>query len=294
MLGVLGYLLYTAYAFGHPSLSNRDVRQNVTEVAVEGYSGTLNDESSNVADEKIQVVFLTAANAAYEGPRKLAVAAARTCELFDRIMEHDEATVRDLPFYSTHMLPLLQARNRGWGYWSFKPITALHAFSSMRDGDILVYHDAGARVDCRSAARRAQLRAWVSLLDPAGGKDALAFQMRYLECNWHKADSLAHLGVLHDSAIIETGQLHATFWMLRKTPATQALLRAWLDVFETPHLVNDEPSVIPNLIPFFDHRHDQAVWSVLRKRHPGAIILPDPQYSHDSPLQSRHLAPADE
>jgi hypothetical protein len=289
-------VLATARAAGVTTLSTPlqheaivDSRGDLVDARAAAVSPT-----SPIEEWQPKFVFVTASDKAYAAQRKSTVANAHSCGIFDRVIEHDERSIQDVPGYAEYMLPLLRAPNRGWGYWVFKPLIALEAFSAMAEGDVLVYHDAGARVDCRTEARRGVLRDWAALLEPSGGKDALAFQMHYRECNWNKGDTLAFLGVLDNEGVTMTGQFHATFWLLRKSPASEALLRQWLAVFAHPHIVNDAPSVVQlrTCPSFHDHRHDQAVWSVLRKLHPGTAVLPDPQYSHDSPLQSRHLQPA--
>lgn len=51
-----------------------------------------------------------------------------------------------------------------------------------------------------------------------------------------------------------------------KTLYTIHLVNEWLSLAMNPQLINDAPSIMPEDPAFIDHRHDQAIWSLLIKK----------------------------
>ena len=91
------------------------------------------------------------------------------------------------------------------------------------------------------------------------------------ENQWTKRDLLEKLGMSDTTS----GQLMATSFIIRNTPETHTLVRQWRDLCEQYALIDDEPSVAgPEANGFREHRHDQSVWSLLRKQF-GAVVLDD-------------------
>jgi len=67
--------------------------------------------------------------------------------------------------------------------------------------------------------------------------------------------------------IVETNQIMATVWIIRKTPRTEKFLKSWLNLatINNYHFVDDSPSILPNSENFVEHRHDQSIFSLLIK-----------------------------
>jgi hypothetical protein len=231
-----------------------------------------------------RLVLVTCANEYYADRRRQVVAAAQdpACNgIFSRVIEHDEHTITALPGYNETVAPMLAAYPRGWGYWAWKPLVVLAALQSLADdgSEALVYLDSGLSLRCNSVNR--EYAESLALISPSTGRDVTATYVgkagdrNYLEYKWTKADLLAHLGALDNATVLNSQQFLGGFMFLRKTRASVALVQRWLDVFRTPHLVNDEGSVLPNKRGFSSHRHDQSAWSVLRKMHEGTAVIGD-------------------
>lgn len=225
-------------------------------------------------------MLLTCSNRAYASRRSQLVRAAKACgnATFSRIVQHDENTIALLPGYGT-IAPLLTdaSNSRGWGFWAWKPIVVLAALEGLADDEALLYLDAGLDLKCERGREREYGR-FLQRIAPWTGRDVTAVPQPSsdsVERLWTKADTLAHFGVLNNSAVFNSQQYFGGYFFLRKTPASVALVQRWLDTFRTPQLVNDAPSVLPNFHRFRGHRHDQSVWSVLRKLHPGTAVITD-------------------
>ena len=47
---------------------------------------------------------------------------------------------------------------------------------------------------------------------------------------------------------------------------TRTLVNRWYELCCNYHLIDDSPSIAPNLPEFIEHRHDQAIFSLLTKK----------------------------
>jgi hypothetical protein len=55
--------------------------------------------------------------------------------------------------------------------------------------------------------------------------------------------------------------------MIRKTPNTESIMKEWLHMCCNYHDITDEPSIIPNQSEYDEHRHDQALLSIVLHKH---------------------------
>jgi len=88
--------------------------------------------------------------------------------------------------------------------------------------------------------------------------------------------------------VTHTGQLIGGVWFLRVQPSTEALLQRWAEVTtaETYRFVDDSPTTLPNAPSFVEHRHDQSVWSVLRKLAGGPLTDDITHRNASSPVRA--------
>ena len=178
---------------------------------------------------------------------------------------------------------------RGCGYWTWKPQALLQTLLAVPEGDVVVYVDAGASLHPENCAR---FWHYVTLA-AAHPHSVLSFQMlaarQPVEAAWSKADSARHFNLSADSEHLQSPQLHATYFFLTHSASTLALVREWRDaaVAEGYHLVDDSPSARAAEAPgFVEHRHDQSLWSLLRKARGAALLVPDDAAQGGAPVQS--------
>jgi hypothetical protein len=215
------------------------------------------------------------------------VAEARHSGFFDSI---HALTVPDLDadFLAAHG-SFLSTRVRGCGYWTWKPQTVVQTLRVADEGDVVVYADAGASLHSENCGRF-----WEYVALAAAHPDhVVSFEMASArqphEDAWCKGDTSAVLNVSAGSALLESPQLHATYFFMVKTAGIVALVTRWRDlaVSEGYHLIDDSPTVrVPNSARFVEHRHDQALWSLLRKVTRTAVVVPDDAARGDAPVQS--------
>ncbi|MBD8891509.1 hypothetical protein [Roseibium litorale] len=200
---------------------------------------------------------------------------ARGLKVFDRI---SLLTEDDLdPAFRLRFADKLTPNVRGFGYWIWKPQAVLQELLRLQDGDLLVYADAGCHLNPGGVARLKEYLE-IAASAPSG---ILAFQLRapdrpdltgtdrtpeLTDSQWIKGDLVDHFGVRDQAAILETPTIVATTFVMRKCPQTLDFLRKWIAVFEADFsLIDDTPSKSENLEGFIEHRHDQAIFSILCK-----------------------------
>lgn len=169
------------------------------------------------------------------------------------------------------------ARNRrGYGYWIWKPLVILETMRRAAPGDIVVYADAGCSVYANPDARR-NMAEWVaSCVSSPVGRVARANGCK--ESRYNKGDTIDLLGVARDSPHLGSSQIEAGVQLVRNTPLNETFIRDWFDLMtrDSYHYVTDAPSRACNPDGFKEHRHDQAIYSLMLKTR-GGVILPPPR-----------------
>lgn len=162
------------------------------------------------------------------------------------------------PRWKLHVQNLYSARNRGGGFWFWKPLLIHKHLQELQDGDFLIYSDSDM-LDFFS---------WLPLLLETMMEwkaNYAQYQMPYLEQEWTKRDVYETLCPNRNMEMDKSRQYAGGHVIVRKDEATMALIQDWLDAVANYHWVNDEPSTVPNLQAFREHRHDQSLLSLLLK-----------------------------
>ena len=180
---------------------------------------------------------------------------------FDDIRIYDAQSL-PLPWKENH-LSFMQQNPRGFGYWIWKPVVILDALLACREGDTLVYLDAGYSLNSDGIDR---FHEYVEL---AGDSEfrMLSFQNAVTEAYFSKADLAARLGLSLKSSEMKTSQLTANIMLMQRTKANVDLLQDWItiSVEDNYRYSDDSPSKLANHARFSEHRHDQSIASLLRK-----------------------------
>jgi hypothetical protein len=175
-------------------------------------------------------------------------------------------------FYVQHG-KFLEENKRGYGYWLWKPYLIKKQLEAMEENDILVYADARCTLNVYGHSRLIQYFDLVNK-SPFG---ILSFQTEYLEKTYTKMDLLAYLKA---QDFLASGQLNCTLCIIRKCAHSVKLVNKWYETCCIYDLINDRPSRLPNDATFKDHRHDQSVWSLLRKKY-GSVVIEDETWFPD-------------
>lgn len=179
---------------------------------------------------------------------------------FDEICMYNEDDL-DSDFYE-HFKNIFIEKHRGFGYWVWKPQVILQTLRKMREGDILLYADAGCHLNPYGIKRLAEYFEMANKNETG----CLAFSMLwYTEKQWTKGDLFDYFDVRNKPEIYPH-QIAATALLVKKADKSVKIIERWLKVFyDNFNLVDDTPSLSPNFPEFVENRHDQSIWSILVK-----------------------------
>ena len=194
---------------------------------------------------------------------------AEALEFFDETTSFTEHDL--LPEFTSRMGKYLTPSCKGFGYWSWKPWIISHALQKMKDGDRLLYLDAGCHINPAGMKR---FREYVDILD-RDNNGMLAFYNGQPEYKWTKGDIFRHFSISPENTrITHSQQIAAGHVFIKKSPRAVELIRDWLHIFYNHlNLVDNSPSVSPNLEEFVENRYYQSIFSILCKLR-GVTALP--------------------
>lgn len=167
---------------------------------------------------------------------------------------------------------------RGYGYWCWKPECIKMALDVISEGDFLLYIDAGCHLNKKGLIR---LQEYFNLLSKTSN-GVLAFQaitptlenskIKYdgrklfeqFNYQWIKGDLLEYFDVKNNPNFTHAEVIGAGIILVKKCAHSQQIINEWSSVIEESFsLIDDTPSSSPNMPGFIEHRHDQAIFSLL-------------------------------
>jgi hypothetical protein len=183
---------------------------------------------------------------------------------FDRIIGYTEKDLMDdTSFWNRHRQFIESNTDNGYGYWIWKSYVTKKTLNIMNDNDILVYADAGCKINPNGNHR---LKEYVDIVNQSNFGN-FSFQMvEHLEKKWTKMDIIDYFNA-DETNIIETGQLVGGVYILRKCNHTVELIDKWYDGCCKYQLIDNSMGNTPNHPSFCNHRNDQSIFSVLRKKY---------------------------
>lgn len=207
---------------------------------------------------------------------------AASFQFFDKIIWYDQNDL-DSSFLEKHK-NFLYNNKRGFGYWLWKPQIVKQTLNLMNDNDILVYADSGCSLFPSGLERLKQYINYVNKYEVGN----LSFQLNEYctEKKFNKGKLINKYNSISEKTIaleqcnkenILNQQLMATVFILRKCDFTIKLVDKWLEECEIYDNINDSKIDSYNYEEFIDHRHDQAIFSLVRKSF-GTIIIQDDTY----------------
>lgn len=174
---------------------------------------------------------------------------------------HTEDMARMDPAWFERHRAHIAANRRGYGYWIWKPKMAFETLKRMPQGSFLAVVDAGYEMSIHGKRRFDQY------VDMANEFGLLGFNIEERISQWTKGDLLDHFGIPLDHPMLEENQYQSGLLIVRKSYENILFLSHWAElvVAKDYTLVNDAPSVAPNPPDFAEHRHDQAILTLLAK-----------------------------
>lgn len=148
---------------------------------------------------------------------------------------------------------------RGCGYWLWKPFLIDRELKKMKDGDYLIYCDAGVEIinNVNHIIDRMQ-------------DDIFLFGNLWKHEHWCKG------GVIEDiwpsNRANYDKQVQASVIFIRNSETSRMLVAGWLKDCQRPGMIDDSTMGFPNHPEFKEHRHDQAILTCIWYRWNGGKL----------------------
>lgn len=149
---------------------------------------------------------------------------------------------------------------RGYGYWIWKPYFIRKELRTLKDGDVLVYLDAGCVINASAKERFCQYIMQLSESQPIICFDHISC----LNEQYTKTDLIKYFSFNDEPLFLQSRQFMSGILVLRKCGKTLRFVDEWYDICHNyQNLVDDSPSLLPESEKFIEHRHDQSVFTCL-------------------------------
>jgi hypothetical protein len=160
---------------------------------------------------------------------------------------------------------------RGAGYWIWKSYIIKKKLDEINDNDILIYLDVGCSINPKGKDR---FNEYVEMLNN-NDEGIISFQMSHLsEKKWTTKEIFTYFGLEPGGEIANRGQVQATTNIMKKNPNSIKCVNLWNEtLYNEPLLFTDHYNKNQEYY-FKDNRHDQSIFSVIRKMH-NPILLED-------------------
>ena len=194
--------------------------------------------------------------------------------MFNQILGFTDHYLKmDTEFWKNHG-SFLEQNKRGYGYWLWKSyINYKLSCYQLEENDIVVYLDAGCKININQVSLK-RIQDYIDIVRNSH-YGILSFSLPGTsEQSYTKMDCIKYFDFENSQ---ESEQLVGGIFIYRICKHTQEIMSEWYKSCCNYHLLNDDPSVSPNYSGFYEHRHDQSIFSIIRKRK-GTEILSDETY----------------
>lgn len=203
------------------------------------------------------IVAVNYANAKYRKAQKFNSKTAISKGKVDKVFSYSP---KDLDADFRQKNSTILSQKRGNGYWLWKPYVILKTLREMREGDYLVYLDAGAFYINNVR--------WLIAEMEKDEQEIMSFELPFKEKCYTKRDAFILLQC-DEKKYTESNQRMATMIVLKKSEDTLNFVKEWLYYGQKGEIITDmqNQSGYENDSRFIDHRHDQSIFSLLCKKH---------------------------
>jgi hypothetical protein len=196
---------------------------------------------------------------------------------YEKIFCYDETNL-DIEFINKFGSKLIQG-SRGFGYWSWKPQIILQVLQQLKDGEILQYTDVGCHLNYFGRERLLEYFNYTVISETgivAFKASPPVYPLKYdgrklfnqRDFMYVKGDLIDHFNFRDHSEFLNDYCIGATVIFIKKSIDSMNIIKEWLNVIYNDFtLIDNTPSKSKNLEGFIEHRHDQAIFSLLCKKY---------------------------
>lgn len=200
----------------------------------------------------MEIVLITYADDKFEAAKNRFVNQAQDSGVFTKVIAYNPDLVPD----EVKRMPTWQIK-RGGGLWTWKPAVILQTINELKDGDIVVYADAGC-----SVYNTAEWRAIEKILSKY---DIIAQRLYQRTDKWTRREVLEYFINTNGKYWPKLFQYEATV-LLRVSDFSKKFVQEWLDfIISHPGFVMDvkDEEKHKQHPTFIENRHDQTIYSAL-------------------------------
>jgi len=187
---------------------------------------------------------------------------AKKTNIFDKTtLFTDESLKNDSIFWNQHN-SFVEKNKRGYGYWLWKPYLIKKTMDQMKDGDFLMYLDAGCEINIKKKHLLNECFD-IAKKDYIVGVEGCTPQRKLT-----KMDLILHLEMNQDN-YLDSKERQGGVNLFFVCDKTRELVNTWYELcyINNYHFLDDSPSIAKNANDFMEHRHDQAIFSLLTKKY---------------------------
>lgn len=146
---------------------------------------------------------------------------------------------------------------RGAGLWLWKPYFINRELNKLKDGDVLIYCDAGVQVIQN-----------VNYIIDRMVDDIWLFGNLWKHVEWCKGDVLNEIiPVWKDGRYNDIKQVQASVIFIKVSDWSKKFVKEWLRLCCLPGMIDDSASKSESFTTFQEHRHDQAILTCLQIKY---------------------------
>ena len=215
-----------------------------------------------------KIHFITYGNDSFENSINRVTAEARNTGWFSTLTPYRP---HDLSAEFRNKYNDILGSSRGAGYWIWKFDIIKQHLNKIENDDFLVYTDAGCSVNSNGKKRFDE---YIDMLNNSN-ESIISFQMGHIEHTWTTKQIFQHFNLDLNSDYGTSGQINATVLIMKKNEKLMKIIDECFNVLSTNKLLFTDHYNRENQESYFrDNRHDQSVFSVIRKIH-GSVVLGD-------------------
>lgn len=221
--------------------------------------------------EKKKIYFLTYGDENYKISSKRLVREARRFGCFKEIYSCNK---KDLDQQFKLQFKDVLNQRRGAGYWIWKPYLINKYLKRLDNGDFLIYLDAGCTINKKGLNRFWE---YIQILDNSD-QGIISFDLIHPENLYTNEACFNYFNVSNKDR--EKGQLLAGILIMKKNYLICKQIDLWVKtVYQNVNLFTDALTK-DEIKNFKFHRHDQSVFSLIRKQF-NPLIIKDETYFDD-------------
>jgi hypothetical protein len=169
---------------------------------------------------------------------------------------------------------------RGAGYWLWKSYFLKQIMDSAEDNDIIIYADAGCHLNVYGKPR---LEEYLKIINEhESGFLGLQMNPENLSEQFYTNEMVfEYFNIGPDDPIRKMGQYVGGILFIRKCDISKRIIDDYYSLAITrPDLFSDVHNDYKRTSIFRDHRHDQSILGLLRKKY-NAVTIPDETWDED-------------